>query len=157
MNQFTEVLAEPVSGLPLRDLFAVSPDRPVREVITGLQRRHVGCAAVVDGDGKPLGLFTDKVLVQMLSDGVSLDEPVGNHLIEDAEIVSLADPVSRVFDVMCERSLRYFCVVDESGKAVALTGQKGLLELFAERFPRHVQRLVYRIGRETIARSREGA
>jgi hypothetical protein len=56
---------------------------------------------------------------------------------------------------MQTKNLRFVVVTDEDGKAIALTGQKGLMEYVAEHFPQQV--MVQRVGVKPYSSQREGA
>ncbi len=56
---------------------------------------------------------------------------------------------------MLLKNVRMLCVVDEQGRVVGLTGQRGLMEYVAEHFPGEV--MVQRIGQPSYMSDREGA
>lgn len=158
MRSYQEILSHSVSSLPLRDLVAVTPDTPVREVLDKLRAKRLGCAAVVDKDGKPLGVFTEKLVTRTVCECPGfIHDAVGNHLEDTWAAVTAKEPVAAVLRTLRMKGLRFVCVIDQEGKAVSLTGQKGLMEYLAQYFPRHVQMMVHRIGREAISARREGA
>jgi len=147
--------SEPVTRLALRKLVAVGPATPVREAIRTLRSQELGCAVVVDDAGVPLGTFTEEVLMKLLLSGPdSLDEPVAEHLSPRFACVAESEPISRVLEEMQGRDLRFICVTDAEGRAVALTGQRGLMEYVAEHFPEEI--LSQRIGKPYLEQ-REGA
>ena len=84
----------------------------------------------------------------------AIDGPVAEHLSPDPACVGRDRPISDLVATMRERDLRFVVVTDEEGRAVALTGQKGLMEYIAEHFPEEV--LTQRIGKPSM-RNREGA
>jgi len=147
---------EPVSQLPLRELICVDRTTTVREAI-GLMRRHgLGCIVVVDDDGRPLGKFTERILIRLLLRGDAvLDQPVSDHMASVWGIVSLTDPIEKVVEAMEDKGLRFVVVVDEEGRACALTGQRGLMEYIGEHFPRAIK--VQPIGSRLAMDQREGA
>jgi uncharacterized Ntn-hydrolase superfamily protein len=69
--------------------------------------------------------------------------------------VSVRDTVCHVMDRVRRQGARFVCVVDEMGRAVALTGQKGLAEYIADHFPDQV--MVQRVGGRPGQETREGA
>jgi CBS domain-containing protein len=149
--------SEPVSSLPLRKPVIVNPGTTVRAAIEQMRAKRLGCAIVVDEGGKPIGTFSEARLVDLLlSRPSALDEDcVDRHLDKDWAAVRETDPISSVLSAMQSKNLRFVCVTDEGGKAVALTGQKGLMEYVAEHFPQQV--LVQRLGGRPATEKREGA
>ena len=148
---------EPVSSLPLREAVIVYPSTTVRAAIGQMRENRLGCAIVVNDEGKPIGTFSEARLVDLLlANPSALDEDcVERHLDKDWAAVKLADPISSVLLAMQSKDLRFVCVTDETGKAKALTGQKGLIEYVAEHFPQQV--MVQRLGGKPTIEKREGA
>ena len=68
--------------------------------------------------------------------------------------VQTSDPIVDVLEAMLTKNVRFLCVVDEEGRVVGLTGQKGLMEYVAEHFPGQV--MVQRVGCAPYL-NREGA
>lgn len=148
--------SETVRELALREPVTVHPDTPVREVVEKMKARRLGCAIVVDAGHKPLGMFTESMLIERLSAGErELNTSVSDWMATQWPCVNEHDPIVDVLDAMRTRNVRFLCVVDDDGKLVGLTGQRGLLEYVADHFPSQV--MVQRIGGTPHLRSREGA
>jgi CBS domain-containing protein len=131
---------EPVSSMPLRTPVLVEPTMSTRDVLAKMKKASIGCAFIIDQDGRPIGKFTERLLVRLLHrQPALLDKPINQHEIPLQGCVCLTDPISRVVDFMQDTGLRFVCVVDENGRVVGLTGQKGVLEYIAERFPRQIK------------------
>ena len=60
-----EDLARPISEVMQTDLKTVNPDTPAHEVAYLLLHYDVGCAPVVDRDGKLVGIVTDTDFVRI--------------------------------------------------------------------------------------------
>jgi hypothetical protein len=69
--------------------------------------------------------------------------------------VKQSDPIVNVLLAMQAQNVRFVCVLDDEGRAVALTGQKGLMEYIADHFPGQI--MVQRIGCAPYIQQREGA
>ena len=129
----------PVSELPLRELAAVPAAATVRQAVAEMRGKRVGCAIVVDQMGKPIGEFTERLLTHLLlEEPNALDQPVARHMVQVWGRVTLATPIVRVIQLMQRHDLRFVCVVGETGRAVALTGQRGVMEHIASHYPRQV-------------------
>jgi CBS domain-containing protein len=157
MGLVENLRTEHVGDLPLREAVKVDGQDAVDAVIGRMREKQLGCAIVVDGDGKPLGIFTERKVIEMLlehpQDFGGL--PVGEHLERDCFIVQRTDPLIQVVAAVSDHGARFVCVVDEHGRAVGLTGQKGLSEYLADYFPKQV--MVQRIGGKPGMENREGA
>jgi CBS domain-containing protein len=150
------ILQEPVSRLPIREAVLVKATAAVREAAAKMRAAHLGCAIVVDGRGKPVGKFTERKLMKvMLQDPGGLDKPVSQFMYPTADPVPADAPIAAMVRIMQTKQLRFLTVVDQKGKAVGLTGQKGLMEYIAEHFPRQVK--VQRTDDKLYMDEREGA
>jgi len=150
-----DILNQPVSELELRDLIAVRPTTTVREALEKMRQKKLGCVIIVDDEGKPLGKFTERLLIKLLlehPDG--LDQHVGDHMASIWDAAQQTDTIATVIDKMESKKLRFVAVLDEQGKAVALTGQKGVMEFIVDHFPRQVK--VQRMSTEFFTGQREG-
>jgi len=151
-----DILNVPVSKLQLRQLIPVQATTPVREAVDQMRQKRLGCAVVVDQEGRPVGKFTEQLLMKLLlKDPTLLDEPVSRFMHPHAYPVKRDDPIAKLIDLMESEKLRFMCVTDQQGKAVALTGQKGLMEYIVEYFPRQVK--VQRMRSKLHMDQREGA
>lgn len=150
-----DILNQSVSELELRDLIAVSSTTTVREALEKMRQKKLGCVVIVDDEGKPLGKFTERLLIKLLlehPDG--LDQHVSDHMASVWDAAQLTDPIATVIDKMESKKLRFVPVLDEQGKAVALTGQKGVMGYIVDHFPRQVN--VQRMSTEFFTGQREG-
>ena len=147
--------SEPVRRLNLRPAVIVPPEATVREGVVAMRNAHLGCVIVAGEDHKPVGMFTESILRQLLAESPqAIEEPIGERAAQQFPWVALDDPIQTVLDAMQANNTRFICVVDSDGRVCALTGQKGLMEYVAEHFPRQV--MVQRIGSPCTS-EREGA
>ncbi|MCZ7644049.1 MAG: CBS domain-containing protein [Planctomycetota bacterium] len=156
MGLFEDLRSEPVSELAIRKALTVREDAAIGEAIPRMKAERLGCVILVDAAGKPTGTFTEEELIRLLARGQAcLAESVGKHRAAAWASVSEDEPVGKVLSLMDSRNLRFVIVTDAAGKAVGLTGQKGLMEYIADHFPREV--LVRHVGRKPYIHEREGA
>ncbi len=151
------LLNETVKNLPLREAITMTEDTVMTAVLDRMREKHLGCVIVVDADGKPLGTFTERAMIDLLARDPAAWEsmPVGKCLEKEWFSVQLTTPISHVMDLIREHAVRFVCVTDEAGHPVGLTGQKGLSEYIADHFPRQV--MVQRLGGKPGTETREGA
>ena len=156
MGLYNNMQNEPVSRLALREPVTASPDCVIRDAIVLMREKKVGCVITVDDARRPLGMFTESMLTQLLAQNpAALGEPLSNHTSERWPWVKLTDKIADVLEAMQLKNIRFLCVIDEEGCLAGLTGQKGLMEYAAEHFPRLV--MAQRIGSTPYTRQREGA
>lgn len=147
-------LTEPVSKLPLRPVITASEGITARQAVRLMREKGLGCIVFVDQAGRPTGKFTERLLIgYLLGREGNLDGPAPRS--PGWEAVNLKDPIWKVIGAMQDRDLRFVIVVDDDGRAVALTGQRGLCEYIADHFARSV--LTSRVGGKPAMKQREGA
>ncbi len=151
-----DMLNEPVSKLPLRPLIKADRSMTVRQAIEAMRKAGLGCVVVVDEAGVPIGKFTERILINLLlHDPGALDREIGDVTAGVWKPIRQDEPIVRLVDALEEHDLRFAVVTDVEGKAVALTGQRGVSEYIADYFPRIVA--TARVGGKPFTDSREGA
>ena len=149
------MLTEPVSQLALREAIIVDPATLIRDAVVLMRSKRLGCVIVAEEDRIPIGVFTERELMKLRAhDATALDEPVGDHLAPNWATVNKSDSIAKALEAMQKNRMWFVCVIDDGGLAVALTGQKGLMEYIADHFPQSV--LTQTPGTKTLT-EREGA
>ena len=147
---------ETVNELEIREPVTVPTTSTLRETVTLMRDQNLGCAAVVGDDHKPMGVFTESMLTELLSHGpVPMDEPIEKYMVDRYPWVRSTDKISDVLEAMQLKNVRMLTVVDAEGRVTGLTGQRGLMEYIAEHFPGQV--MVQRVGQPPYLSDREGA
>ncbi len=157
MGLIENIRSDRVRNLPLREAIRITADLPVSVAVQRMQSQELGCAICVDDQDRPLGVFTERSVIDlMLQPPVDWDTvPVGEHLESDWFRVCLDDPLSELIHAICERRARFLCVTDAAGHVVGLTGQKALSEYIADHFPQLV--MAQSVGSKPGTETREGA
>lgn len=124
---------EYVETLALRAAITVSSETIVRGAVAQMRFNELGCAVVVDSRQRPMGIFTERSVIDVLVEDVSLDDQlVGRFLDSKGLQVRRSDPMLAVWDTIQQRGFRFVCVTDDEGRLVGVTGQRGLAEYVAE-------------------------
>ncbi|MEQ8791099.1 MAG: CBS domain-containing protein [Pirellulaceae bacterium] len=156
MGLYENMLTEPISRLALRQAITVEPELSVRDAVLRMREKKLGCVIVIDGQQKPLGMFTEAMLrIKLIESRGILDDSVQNHMARQFPLAQADDPIVTVLELMQAENHRFVCVVDQAGKIVGLTGQKGLMEYIADHFPQLV--MTQRAGAKPPLTDREGA
>ena len=149
------LLTDSISQLALREALILDPGTLIRDAVVLMRSQRLGCVIIAEDDRIPIGVFTERELIKLLAqDASALDESVGGHLAPTWAIVKQSDSIAKALEAMHKNRMRFVCVTNDEGQAVALSGQKGLMEYIAEHFPQAV--LTQTPGRKTPS-EREGA
>ena len=97
-------------------------DGTVGEALSLIYKRAHGAVVVVDGEGRPSGIFTEH-------DSVGFDRFAQLQNVMSREIISLNSSMSAeaMFDEMTERRISFAPVVDHDGRLVGCITRKGAL------------------------------
>lgn len=146
---------EKVNRLSLRTAVCCGGKDTVRTAIERMRTGKLGCAIIVDAEQKPIGMFTESMVTQIMwRQPDAIGDPVEKHMADKWPWVTVSDPIVDVLDAMQAKNVRFICVVDKDGRVAGVTGQKGLMEYIAEHFPEQV--MVQRVGCAPYL-NREGA
>ena len=99
-----------------RDIFTISPDAGVRELLAALAEHNIG-AVIVSGDGHALdGIVSERDVVRHLhNDGTVVNQTVGAIMTTDVETCAPEDNLDEVMTTMTERRFRHIPVVTGGG------------------------------------------
>jgi len=104
----------------------LSKNTTMDEVISVISKGGRGCAAVVDGNGKMLGIITDGDLRRAI-DAKFFKKTAAEIMTPSPLSLSLSMRISEVIDLFTEKRIGNAFVLD-GGKPVGVIDMKGLLE-----------------------------
>ena len=157
MVSLNELLdGETVGDLPIREVITVEAGTIVRAAVARMRAMELGCAVILNFKRVPVGIFTERSLLDALTKNASLDEcPVSEFADFQCTVLKNSEPASRVWKAIEQNGDRFICVTDDSGKVIGMTGQRSLAEHVSACFPGEV--MVQRIGGKPWMQQREGA
>jgi signal-transduction protein with cAMP-binding, CBS, and nucleotidyltransferase domain len=156
MGLLESILSEPVSDLDLRPVVRARRGMTVREAVQRMRQASLGFVVLLDEEERPLHMFTERKLIKLcLASGNHLNDTIDSHYHKPADRVKQTQPIGDLLDMMQKGGIRFVCVVDDDGRIVGVTGQKGVMEYLADHFPRLVK--VQRMDAKLSMSQREGA
>lgn len=95
------------------ELVTVNPDTPLQDAAELLRRENVG-SAVVERDGEPVGILTDRDLaLDVIADGMDFGDMTARDVMSrDPATVDADEGIFEACRLMRERSVRRLPVVD---------------------------------------------
>jgi CBS domain-containing protein len=122
-------LESPLSEIARARPVTCAPDTPLRAALETIQASGVGSIVVVDGEDRPLGIFTVRDLIgRVILPGVDLATPMRELMTPDPVTLS---PSAHAFEaalLMARRSFRHVLVA-EHGRLVGVVSEKDLFSL----------------------------
>jgi CBS domain-containing protein len=96
----------------------IRPAQSVSDAVSLLAQKSLGALVVVDQDGRPIGIVTERHIVRRLAaDDEVLTRTVGEIMSRDLLTATPQDELSAVLNLMTERRIRHMPVLD--GTALA--------------------------------------
>jgi CBS domain-containing protein len=134
--------SDPISRLELRGPLTAPPDTSIEDVVRQMTQRRTGCALLVDGDGKLVGIFTERDFVQrVVAAGLGTGGPVSEVMTRDPKTLARHDNVQKAVELMGSNGYRQMPVLGEDGRPVGVLSVKEIVHYLVEYFPAKVYNL----------------
>jgi len=97
------------------EIVTCTEDTPVREAVTLLSERRIGAMPVVDGDGRVVGIFSERDVIRCLHvhGADALDLKMAAVMTTPAVTVSTDTSENQALALMTRRRIRHLPVVDD--------------------------------------------
>ena len=115
---------------------AVEGSRSVDDVIKEMADRNVACAVVTDEDGRPLGVLSERDVMNRIADDyqAAKSKPVSEFMTKDPIVVHDSDPPAHVMNVMDSGGFRHVPIVDSDNKLVGVIGARRVTKYLQQHF-----------------------
>ncbi|MCE4611265.1 MAG: CBS domain-containing protein [Desulfurococcales archaeon] len=107
----------------------VSPSTRIIDAVKIMNEQGASSVVVVDDYGRPVGIFTERDLVRVVAEGVSLESEVGKVMTPNPITVKVDDPLSIALSKMAEHRIRNLPVVDSEGRLAGLITARDVTEV----------------------------
>lgn len=131
---------ETVDQAHLSPAVCVESSATVRDVVQLLQQKVTG-AAVICEQQKPVGIFTERDFLNLLSSGGNLGQPITQVMVKNPQTLTKSDSIGKAIEAMSAGSFRRMPIVDRDGKLVGLLKVSGILNYLVDHFPKVVYTL----------------
>jgi len=119
-----------IGELIKREPKSVSSTTSIREAVQIMYRENIGSVVITDPEGRVLGIFTERDLVRVIAEGVSLDSSIAGVMTRNPVVVYEDEPVSRAVILMAERRIRHLPVINRKGLLVGMVTARDITESF---------------------------
>lgn len=116
-------------------VLTVAPDRPVSHALGIMEQRKIS-ALVVTKDKKPLGIFTERALIQIRADGeIDYSWPIHQVMSSPPFTATVDTDYREAYQLLLQHRIRHLVVIDHDGHLVGIvTGTDFLSHLGLEYF-----------------------
>ena len=123
-------MQSPLSILLRREPVFCGPDLPIRAVLETMNRHRVGSMIVVDGETRPIGIFTlPDLLARVTLPTRSLDDPISAVMTRALTTLPPDESLYQAALTMVRHGIRHAIVANEEGKLVGVVSQRDLFSL----------------------------
>ena len=112
----------------MRRPVTVPPEATVKEAVKLMHREGSSSVIIVDSEGRPIGIFTERDLVRVVAEGVDLETSISRVMTPRPITVSVDDPLSKAVSKMVEHRIRNLPVVDSEGRLAGLVTARDVTE-----------------------------
>jgi CBS domain-containing protein len=119
-----------VKHMMLTNVITASPNVSVKEAITTLYEKHIGCVISIDEDKKCIGIFTERDAVRLVAKDVPLDQPLHNVMTKNVTTVQEDASLTEVRKLLCTHRVRHLPVLNQEGTLVGLLSVRDVLDQF---------------------------
>jgi len=103
------------------DIFAITPEATVADLVRTLAERRVGALLVRDSGGALAGIVSERDIVRALgSREAVMNDPIASIMTTDVVTVSQEADVSDLMRLMTERRIRHVPVVDDDDSLIGV-------------------------------------
>ncbi len=126
-------------------VFTVTPTQSIREAIKLLAEKRIGAAVVVDEGGKPIGIVSERDIIQAMAQNETLfGESVRTIMTTDVIIARPNDDVHAVEKTMTVRRFRHLPVMDR-GELVGIISIGDVVKAALDAYEGEVETLQTRV------------
>lgn len=144
-----------VIDMAVHKVVVITPEKSIRESARQMRVEHVGSLVVVDQDGKPIGMLTDRdITIEGVARGVDVDQTTVRDLMT-APVVTATESEGMVTALarMREFGIRRLPIIDSEGKLVGVVTNSNLIKELSELLDGLVRNISSSKTREVALRS----
>ncbi len=122
------MIQEKVKKLIKHPVITVTSETSVLDAVKLMASKGVGSVLIVDMNGVPVGIFTERDLLMAVARGESLSAPV-RKIGTMGRLVTVGEdePVGKAAKLMHENNIRHVVVLDSAGRAVSVISIRDLI------------------------------
>lgn len=117
-----------------KQVVAVSPDTPVVEVARIMKEKNVGSVIVISGDGRPVGILTDRDLVVRIMAQERDPGEVRSREVMTRNLITFRDSMGiyEAIRKMAGEGIRRMPIVDDSGILIGIVTLDDIIRMLGE-------------------------
>jgi len=119
-----------VRHVMLKDVITTKPKTSIKAAIKTLHKKHVGSLVITGNDQKCIGIFTERDVIRLVSQGVNLATPIEEAMTSNVITIGEEASLEEARRLILEHAVRHLPVVNNQGELVGLLSVRKLLDEF---------------------------
>jgi CBS domain-containing protein len=120
-----------VSDIMVKDVVTAKKDDKIRDIAIRMYEKKIGSVVIVDDEGKPIGIVTERDLVYVVARALTPDTPAWMVMTENPVVINENTQVTEAMEKMRELNIRHLPVVDASGRLVGMVSIRDIIDFTA--------------------------
>jgi CBS domain-containing protein len=120
-----------VSDIMVKDVVTAKENDKIRDVAIRMYEKKIGSVVIVDDEGKPIGIVTERDLVYVVARALTPDTPAWMVMTENPVVINENALVTEAMEKMRELNIRHLPVVDASGRLVGMVSFRDIVDFTA--------------------------
>ncbi len=116
------------------EVVSISPDTSAVDVAKVMDQKNVGSVVVVGGDGRPIGIITDRDMIVRIVAKDKRPEDVKAEAFMTRDLITFTEgmQVTDAMEMMMKKGIRRMPIVDKNGKLTGIVTQDDIIRLLGE-------------------------
>ncbi len=123
------VWSSKVRDVAKREAISLSPDASVMDAAKQMYSNGVGSVVVTSPEGNVIGIFTERDLARVVSQGLSYATRIGDVMTKNPVTISEDETLSKAVEIMSLHKIRHLPVVDKDGKLVGIITARDVVDI----------------------------
>jgi CBS domain-containing protein len=120
-----------VADIMVKEVVTAKEHDKIRDVAIRIYEKRVGSVVVVDDEGKPIGIVTERDMVYVVARALAPDTPVWMVMTENPVVINENALVTEAMEKMRVQNIRHLPVVNDEGKLVGMISFRDIMDFTA--------------------------
>jgi Predicted signal-transduction protein containing cAMP-binding and CBS domains len=120
-----------VADIMVKEVVTAKENDKVRDIAIRMYEKKIGSVVIVDDEGKPIGIVTERDMVYVVARALTPDTPAWMVMTENPIVINENALVTEAMEKMREQNIRHLPVVDASGKLVGMISFRDIIDFTA--------------------------
>lgn len=119
-----------VRHVMLRNVVTTNPETSIKAAIETLHDKHIGSLIITDSDQKCIGIFTERDVIRVVSQGVNLNTPIEKVMTSNVTTIGEEASLEEAKRLIAIHAIRHLPVVNSQEKLIGLLSVRKLFDEF---------------------------